>query len=88
MLWKKYHRNYITQFKKGDKFKLSYYKRDPDTFALEKITGELQILKKPYYIDIDQQIYIDIDILGDRKFSFAIVYSNGTVRWKEPIQIC
>lgn len=86
MLYKKYHRNYIRQFKVCGKFKLSFYKRDPDTFALEKVTKELQILKKPY-IDSVQQICININILGDREFSCAIVYSNGIVKWKEPILI-
>ena len=86
MLYKKYHRNYTRQFKEGAKFKLSFYKRDPDTFALEKVTEELQILKKPY-IDSVQQICINIDILGFSEFSFVIVYSNGIVRWKESILI-
>lgn len=82
MLYKKYHRNYIKQFKRGARFKLSFYKRDSDTFAVEKITEELQILKEPY-VDSVQQICINI--LGDREFSYAIVNSNGIV---EPIQIC
>lgn len=84
MLYKKYHRNYIKQFREGAKFKSSFYKRDPDTFAVEKITKELQVLKKPY-IDSVQQICINI--LGDREFSYAIVNSNGLIIWKEPIQI-
>lgn len=78
MLYKKYHRNYIKQFREGAKFKSSFYKRDPDTFAVEKITKELQVLKKPY-IDSVQQICINTNILGDREFSFAIVYSNGKI---------
>lgn len=87
MLYKKYHKDYIRQFKVGGKFKLNYYKRDSDTFAVEMITKELQILKKPY-IDSDQQICIIVNILGDNKeFSHAIVYSNGIVVWKKPIQL-
>lgn len=79
MLWKKYHRNYIRQFKVGSKFKYIYYERDSETFAVEKITKELQVLKKPY-VDSVQQICINVNILGDRELSFAIVYSNGIVR--------
>lgn len=41
MLWKKYHRNYIKRFKVGSKFMHSYYKRDPETFAVEKVTDKL-----------------------------------------------
>jgi len=59
MLYKKYHKDYVKQFKVGGKFKLSYYKRDPDTFAVEKVTDELQVLKKPY-IDSNQEICINV----------------------------
>jgi len=71
MLYKKYHRKYISQFKIGTKFK----------FEFDKHEGE--IILEPF-IDEYREILIAIEFISDDKSHYwsqwTIVYADGRLR--------
>lgn len=76
MLYKKYHRNYIRQFKEGTKV----------IYKTCGVTIKDTVRLEPYYTD-----YYD-DIVGDRgiyltgyKYAWALIYYNGKLDYKTEI---
>ena len=71
MLYKKYHRSYVSQFKKGAKIKLKS----------DKFEGK--ILAEPS-IDEWRNIFILIEFISDDRFLYwkeiTLVYVNGRLR--------
>ena len=73
MLYKKYHRNYVRQFKKGIKFSYKTYNNEicKDIVRIE-----------PFYNDIKDK---SIHMTGS-KYGWTLVYCNGRVDYKIRIE--
>lgn len=73
MLYKKYHKNYVSQFKKGTKFSYKTYNNEiyKDTVRVE-----------PFYKDIQNKC---IHMTG-KKYGWTLVYCNGRVDYEIKIE--
>lgn len=71
MLYKKYHRNFVSQFKKGSKVKLE----------VDKFEGE--IILEPF-IDECREILMTIEFMSNDKSYYwrqlTLVYANGRLK--------
>lgn len=65
MLYKKYHRNFVKQFRKGTKI---YYK----TYSGDEIKDTVRI--EPYFSNDYHEIHI-----SDNKYGWILVYRNGMI---------
>ena len=78
MLYKRYHRSYVSQFKKGVKF--NHPSLSPDKMSEREVVEGIEIAT--YYT-----YYGEIYVVGERTGRWYLVFSDGRIN-KKKVYIC
>ena len=74
MLYKKYHRNFVSQFKKGTKIEIY----NDDIYATNRFINS-EVIKEPF---INHDFVCWISIVDSFNYSWVVVYHSGKISYR------